>query len=147
MTWLSAGNSEEWAQNGNKTLRHLATVCATRADKILDRCCGPIQGAYKSVPLPPLGSADPNTILLASAYASVVRRAERQKKTFKNRTDTSIGELQSCFELTNWDLFLSDSLDLNDQVLVVSSYIHFCVESIIPTKSFPNNKPWVTKEL
>lgn len=73
-----------------------------------------------------------------------------KKKTLKNWTDTSIGELQCCFKLTNWDLFLSDSLDLNDQVLVVTSYINFCVESIIPTKSltlFPNNKPWVTKKL
>ncbi len=88
--------------------------------------------------------------MIISAYSPVVRRVERQKKTFKNWTDTSIGELQSCFELTNWDLFLSDSLDLNDQVIVVSSYINFCVELIIPTKSltvFPNNKPWVTKEL
>ncbi len=54
--------------------------CATRADKILDRCYGPIQGAYKSVPLPLLGSANHNTILLASAYTPFVRRAERQKK-------------------------------------------------------------------
>lgn len=54
--------------------------CATRADKILDRCYGLIQGAYKSVTMPPLGSADHNTILLASAYTPVVRHAERQKK-------------------------------------------------------------------
>ncbi len=69
-----------------------------------------------------------------------------KKKTFKNWTDTSIGELQSCFELTNWDLFLSDSLELNDQVIVVSSYINFCVELII-YKSLKNNKLWVTKQL
>lgn len=48
------------------------------------------------------------------------------------------------------DLFLNDSLSLNDNVLVVYSYTTFCVNSIIPTKTltvFPNNKPWVTKEL
>lgn len=32
----------------------------------------------------------------------------------------------------------------------VSSYITFCVDSIIPTKkvtTFPYNKPWITREL
>ena len=32
----------------------------------------------------------------------------------------------------------------------VSSYINFCVDLVIPTKkivTYPNNKPWVTKEL
>lgn len=32
----------------------------------------------------------------------------------------------------------------------VSSYVSFCVDSIIPAKTvtiFPNNKPWITKEL
>ena len=33
---------------------------------------------------------------------------------------------------------------------VVTSYIKFCVDSVIPSKQitiFPNNKPWVTKDL
>ena len=37
-----------------------------------------------------------------------------------------------------------------EQVDTVSSYIHFCEDNIIPSKTvtiFPNNKPWVTKEL
>ena len=32
----------------------------------------------------------------------------------------------------------------------VSSYINFCVDNMIPSKTvtiFPNNKPWITKEL
>ena len=43
---------------------------------------------------------------------------------------------------------MCESLDeLTD---VVSSYISFCVDTVIPSKQtviFPNNKPWVTKEL
>lgn len=36
------------------------------------------------------------------------------------------------------------------QVEVISDYITFCEDSVIPTKTFtvyPNNKPWVSKKL
>ncbi len=51
---------------------------------------------------------------------------------------------------TDWDSLLSSSNNINEQVETVSSYISFCVENIAPSKTltiFPNNKPWVTKEL
>ena len=38
----------------------------------------------------------------------------------------------------------------NELTDVISSFISFCVESVIPSKHitiFPNNKPWVTKDL
>ena len=40
--------------------------------------------------------------------------------------------------------------DLETNVDVVSEYINFCVDNVITKKEvkcFPNNKPWVTKEL
>ena len=41
-----------------------------------------------------------------------------------------------------------DSLDeLND---VVTSYVSFCVDTVIPVQKrrvYPNNKPWVSKQL
>ena len=39
---------------------------------------------------------------------------------------------------------------MEEQVDTVSSYINFCVDNLIPSKTvaiFPNNKAWVTKEL
>jgi len=47
-------------------------------------------------------------------------------------------------------MLMAPSNDINEQVDIVTSYISFCVDDIIPTKKvtiFPNNKPWVTKEL
>ena len=47
-------------------------------------------------------------------------------------------------------MFYNACSDLNELVDVVSSYITFCVDSVIPTKEitvYPNNKPWVTKKL
>lgn len=56
--------------------------------------------------------------------------------------------LQGCFDCTLWDTFESPDMDTHTEV--VSDYIHFCVESVLPMKMytlFPNNKPWVSKKL
>ncbi len=45
---------------------------------------------------------------------------------------------------------LSTSNNINEEVDKVSSYITFCVDNIVPSKTvtiFPNNKPCITKEL
>ncbi|KAJ8384387.1 hypothetical protein AAFF_G00205200 [Aldrovandia affinis] len=57
---------------------HQYVTCATRMHETLDRCYGPVPGAYRSLPQTPLGSADQNIILLASAYIPVVKRVERE---------------------------------------------------------------------
>lgn len=56
--------------------------------------------------------------------------------------------LQGCFDCTMWEVF--DSPDINDRVVVVSDYVNFCVDSVLPTKTFKvhsNDKPWLTREL
>lgn len=50
--------------------------CSTRNGKILDQCYGSIKGAYKSVPLPPLGSADHNCVYLIPAYRTCLQRGK-----------------------------------------------------------------------
>ena len=45
---------------------------------------------------------------------------------------------------------ITDDSDLDNNVEVVSDYINFCEDMIIPKKEvkcYPNNKPWVTKGL
>lgn len=52
--------------------------------------------------------------------------------------------------MTEWDVFYTSCKDLNELTSTDSSYVSFCVDSNIPCKGitvFPNNKPWVTKEL
>ena len=56
--------------------------------------------------------------------------------------------MQGCFECTLWDVF--DAQDINEQVVAVSDYICFCVDSVIPTKTYKvysNDKPWVSGKL
>lgn len=47
-----------------------------------------------------------------------------------------------------WEFF--DSPDINDRVVVVSDYVNFCVDTVLPTKTikvYSNDKPWLTREL
>ncbi|KAG1960366.1 hypothetical protein F2P79_006258 [Pimephales promelas] len=124
--------------------------CATRSGRTLDKCYGSVPDAYRAVPLPPLGSADHSSILLAPAYTPVVKRVEKVTKDIKQWTPDGIDRLQGCFETTDWNILTSCSANISEQVDTVSAYITFCVDSIIPSKKvtiFPNNKPWVTKDL
>ena len=62
----------------------------------------------------------------------------------------SVSAVQGCFACTNWDVFTSDIQSLESLTNIVSSYINFCEDMLIPSKFvkiYPNTKPWVTREL
>ena len=47
-------------------------------------------------------------------------------------------------------MFVDAAGDLDELTETVSEYISFCVDLTIPTKKikvFPNNKPWITKQV
>jgi hypothetical protein len=59
-----------------------------------------------------------------------------------------IERLQGCFECTDWNVFLDSAVNVHTAADVVSDYITFCEDMLVPKKEikvFPNNKPWVTK--
>ena len=74
-------------------------------------------------------------------------------KSIQTWSPDSTDELKGCFETTDWDTFFHDEDCLNDHdrlMDTINDYIVFCVDSIIKTKElkiFPNNKPWINKEL
>ena len=66
----------------------------------------------------------------------------------KTWTSEGIETMNSCFEIADWDVFLSDSSI--DSAAEVIFYINFCVDMTINTKQiryFGNDKPWVCKQL
>ena len=129
---------------------HQYVTCPTRLNNTIDLCYGSVPAAYMSIALPPIGSADHNWALLAPVYKPVFYRHERVVKTVKSWTADSIVVLQDCFDCTEWHVFYDTCKNLNELVDVISSYISFCVDSVIPTKQitvFPNNKTWVAKDL
>ncbi len=82
-----------------------------------------ITNAYKANCRPPLGKSDHNVIHLLPKY---------------------------CFEETNWDIFFQSCQDADELTDTITSYIKFCEDSVSETKSvkcFPNNKPWVSRQL
>ena len=136
----------------NTTLKtyHQYVTCPTRFNKTIDLCFVTVPGVYTSLALPPLGSADHNSVLPAPVYKPVIQRVQRVVKTVKDWTEDSIACLQGCFDCTDWEMIDQMCTSFNELTDVISSYISFCVESVIPSKHitiFPNNKPWVTKDL
>ncbi len=100
--------------------------------------------------MPPFGVSYHSSVLLMPTYKPVCKKQEHAQKIVRCWTEESIATLQACFDLTDWNVFYSSCRDLNKLTSTVSSYISFCVDSNIPCKEitiFPNNKPWVTKEL
>ena len=80
-------------------------------------------------------------------YRQKVKIEGTQTKSCQLWTHDSIEELRGCFEATNWDVFTGNSTELVD---TVTSYVKFCEETVIKTKSvhvYPNNKALVTKDL
>lgn len=136
-----------------KTLPHYYqyVTCPTRRNKTLDLCYGTVKDTFKSLPLPPLGSADHNCVFLLPTYRTVLRREKVQTKDVKVWTEDSVLCLQECYNCTDWNMFReSCDDDLDELTDVTCSYVSFCRDMIIPSKTvkiYPNNKPWVTKSV
>lgn len=58
--------------------------------KSLNRCYGLIPGAYKSLSLPPLGSADHNMVLLTSVYIPIVKQVKKEIRFVKEWSPSNI---------------------------------------------------------
>lgn len=59
-------------------------------------------------------------------------------------------QLQACFDCTDWSVFEAAASDLDELTDTVTSYISFCEDMCVQTKTFctfNNNKPWFTAEL
>ena len=88
-------------------------------------------GAYRAMALPPLGTADHNSVLLAPIYRPVVQRTKKIVKTVKCWTAESIECLRGCFDCTDWQMFYDSTSELNELVDVISSYVTHCVDILI----------------
>ena len=122
----------------------------TRAGKILDCCYGNVKNAYRSISKQPIGSSDHNTVHLITVYRKKVKTGKVSVREVKQWTTDAVEELRGCMECTDWDVFFSPGDSLDHTATVISDYIAFCEDMIIPkklVKSFPNSKPWITKEL
>lgn len=72
--------------------------CPTRRDNSL-------KDEYKSLPLPPLGSAYHNCVHLLPTYKTVLNREKTMTKDIKAWSEELVLSLQECFHCTDWDIF------------------------------------------
>jgi hypothetical protein len=71
-------------------------------------------------------------------------------KTIRQWTEDAAEQLGGCFACTDWNIFDVTTTNINEYTKVITDYIKFCEETIIPTKEikiYPNNRPWITNDL
>ena len=132
---------------------HLPTLqqyitCPTCLNRTIDLCYGNIKNAYRPVCRPPLGQSDHNVVHLLPKYRQKVKTEGTQTNSCQLWTHDSTEELHGCFEAMNWDVFTDNCTDLD--VCRHGNIVCEILQTVIKTKSvhvYPNNKPWVTKDL
>ena len=97
-----------------------------------------------------LGGSDHSMIHLVPVYKTALKSAKPAIIQTRTWSTDSLNNLKACFECTDWTVLCSPDDNLDQSINIVSSYINFCVDLCIPQKvvtCYPNNKPWITKEL
>lgn len=139
--------------NMNNTLTNFTQYvrCHTREERILDLLYANVKDAYSSSSLPPLGRSDHNLVYINPCYVPLVKRQPVITRTVSRWSDEAYETLQGCFEVTDWSALCEPhGEDIDGLTECISDYINFCVDSIVPAtivRCYPNNKPWVTRDI
>jgi hypothetical protein len=107
--------------------------CTSCLGKILDKCYGSVPDVYRAVSLPPLGSADHRSKLLAPAYTPGVKRTEKVIRDIKQWTPDSLvckGVLKPRTGIPSHPL---QPTKVSRRTF--SAYITLCVHNTIPSKN------------
>jgi len=121
-----------------------------RDSNILDHCYTVLNDVYHSVPCAALGLSDHCLVHLLPAYRQKLKSAKPVVRTVKIWTVEAEQVLQACFELTDWSVFEAAATDLDELTDTVTSYISFCEDMCVPTRTyltFNNDKPWFSTKL
>ncbi|KAJ8046645.1 hypothetical protein HOLleu_05396 [Holothuria leucospilota] len=124
--------------------------CCTRGQATLDLCYSNVKEAYSAKPITKLGKSDHNMILLQPKYRPIIQRQKPKLLTVKQWSSEAIDELQASLDLTDWEVFIESTQSIDELTQTVTGYTNFCVDCVVPTKRikvYPNNKPWITKEV
>ncbi|XP_056882173.1 uncharacterized protein LOC130522140 [Takifugu flavidus] len=124
--------------------------CPTRAENTLDHCYTTVKDAYRAIPRAALGLSDHVMVHLIPTYRQKLKLTKPSVSTTKRWTSEAVEELRTCLDTTDWDMFKGATHDLDEYTDTVTSYIHFCEERILPTRtrvSYSNDKPWFTPRL
>nr|XP_049593469.1 uncharacterized protein LOC125979367 isoform X1 [Syngnathus scovelli] len=122
----------------------------TRGAQTLDHCYIVIKDAYHSVARAALGLLDHCLVHLIPAYRQKLKTSKPVVRTVRKWTVESREGLQACFDCTDWRVFEAATSDLHELTDTVTSYISFCEDLCVHTKTFctcNDDKPWFTPNL
>ncbi len=125
-------------------------TCNTRDSNILDHSYTAIKDAYHSVPRIALGLSDHCLVNRIPTYRQKFKSAKPVLRSVKIWTNDAEKDLKACFGLTDWSVFEAAANDLDELTETVTSYISFCEDMYIPTRThltYNNDKPWFTAKL
>ena len=107
--------------------------------------------AFNCSPLPPLVRSDHYLVHFNPCYVPLVRSQPVTTKTVQRWSEDAYKTLWACFEVTGWQALCEPHGEHIDGLTeCIMDYSTFCVDSIVPTRtvhSYPNNKPWVTRDI
>ncbi len=106
-----------------------------------------MKDAYHSVPRAALRLSDHCLVHLIPTYRQKLKSAKPVLRTVKRWTNEAERDLHACFHLTDWTVFEAAATNLDELTETVTSYISFCEDMCIPSRShltYNNDKPWFT---
>lgn len=124
--------------------------CNTRGDAILDKMYCNVKSSYRVLKRPCLGNGDHNMLFCIPIYKQVLKREKCKQIEVRKWDEENTMKMQACFECTDWSLLIENGADVNTNLDIFNSYFHFCFDMLVPSKRikvFPNNKPWINKDL
>ncbi|KAI5102804.1 gastrula zinc finger protein XlCGF28.1-like [Silurus meridionalis] len=145
---IFTGSSQMMSPSLPSSRQHIN--CPTRGKNTLDHCYTVLKDSYRSVPRAALGNSDHRLVHLIPTYRQKIKSVKPVVKTVKRWTSEAKQELQDCFDCTDWRVFEAGTDSLDELTDTVISYISFCKDMCVPTKTFckfSNNKPWFTAKL
>lgn len=134
---------------------HQNVSCPSRGDNTLDHVYTNIPEAYKAIPLPHMGQSDHLSLFLLPKYLPLIKRVKPSVRTVKVWPEGSDSLLQHQFQHTDWRLFatqatLDSHTDIETYASSVLDYINICINNVTThklIKTFPNQKPWMNREI
>ena len=124
--------------------------CPTRGNATLDKMYCNIKDGYKVFKRPNVGNGDHNMLYCVPTYKQLLKRVKPKEIEIRKWDDNTRQRLQACFECTDWSVLIENGADVNINLDIFNGYFNFCYNMIVPTKKikiYPNNKPWIKKEL
>ncbi len=87
---------------------------------------------------------------LIPTYRQKLKSAKPVLRTVKRWTNEAEQDLKACFDFTDWSVFEAAAHNLDELTETVTSYISFCEDMCIPTRTrlpYNNDKSWFTAKL